>query len=94
MTHDDTPAATRAPLSPDRAREAVIEALTRIVPDAEFDEIGPDQPLRAELELDSLDFLTFVELLSKRTGVRIDEADYPRLATMATCTAFLSPGQT
>ena len=92
MTHDDTPAPTRAALTAEQAREAVIAALTRIVPDAEFDLIGPDTPLRAELELDSLDFLTFVELLSKRTGVRIDESDYPRLVTMATCTAFLSPG--
>lgn len=91
MTHDDTPAPTRPSLSPEQARQAVIKALTRIVPDAEFDTIGPDTALRAELELDSLDFLTFVELLSKSTGVRIDESDYPRLATMATCTAFLSP---
>ena len=33
MTPDDTPAATRAPVSPEQARAAVIEALTRIVPD-------------------------------------------------------------
>ena len=90
MNHDDTPATARAPLGAEQAREAVIAALTRIVPDADFESIGPDTPLRAELELDSRDFLTFVELLSKHTGVRIDEADYVNLRTMATCTAFLS----
>jgi acyl carrier protein len=90
MTHDDTPAATSHPLTAEQARAAVTEAISRIVPDADLESIGPDTPLRAELELDSLDFLSFVELLSNRTGIRIDEGDYPRLATMAACASFLS----
>jgi acyl carrier protein len=91
MTHDDTPTTTSRPLSPDQARAAVVDAILRIVPDADLEAIGPDTPLRGELELDSLDFLSFVEQLSSRTGVRIDESDYPRLTTMTTCAEFLSP---
>ena len=45
---------------------------------------------RSELELDSLDFLSFVEHLSAATGVRIDEDDYPDLVSMATSVAFLT----
>jgi acyl carrier protein len=41
------------------------------------------------LELDSLDFLSLVELLSERTGVRIDEEDYPELTTLSDATRFL-----
>ena len=42
------------------------------------------------LALDSLDFLQLVELLSERTGVRIDEDDYPKLATLASGATFLA----
>ncbi len=68
-------------MTPQDARRAVVDSLVAIVPDADLDQIGDDAPLRTELELDSLDFLTFVEQLSTRTGIRIDEEDYPRLAT-------------
>ena len=34
--------------------------------------------------------LGFVEQLSQRSGVRIDEEDYPELRTLRTVTAFLA----
>jgi hypothetical protein len=71
-------------------RDAVAAAVRRIVPDAALDTLGDDEPIRDAFELDSMDFLTFVEVLSARTDVRIDEADYPRLTTMADCVAFLT----
>lgn len=71
------------------AREAVAHALTDIVPDADLAAIPGDAPLRDELELDSLDFLTFVELLSTGAHVRIDELDYPRLLTLDSSVAFV-----
>ena len=72
------------------ARAAVGTALRRIVPDADLDALGGETTFRAELELDSLDFLSFVEVLSEATGVRIDEDDYPRLVTMASSIEFLT----
>jgi acyl carrier protein len=77
-------------LSPDQARAAVRDAIRKIIPDADFESLGDDAPFRSELELDSLDFLSFVEQLSGATGVRIDEDDYPDLVTMATSVAFLT----
>lgn len=74
----------------DQALTAVRDALLRIVPDADLDAIGPDAALRDALELDSLDFLNLVEDLSDRTGCRIDEDDYPRLATLAGAAQFLA----
>jgi len=71
------------------AREIVETALRGVVPDARPDSIDENAPLRDEFELDSLDFLAFVAQLSKRSGVRIDEADYPRLGTLADCVRFL-----
>ncbi|WP_280461321.1 phosphopantetheine-binding protein [Nocardia carnea] len=54
--------------------------------------IGLDehQPLRSTLELDSIDFLTFVERLAAGSGRRIDEDDYSRLATIESCAEFLT----
>ncbi|HET9172742.1 MAG TPA: acyl carrier protein [Actinospica sp.] len=73
----------------DEALDLVCDAIRRIVPDADFGTVGLDEPFRDALELDSLDFLTLVETLTKRTGVRIDEDDYPKLTTLSTCADFL-----
>lgn len=73
----------------DEALDIVREALAQIVPDADFAALGPDDPFRDALELDSLDFLSFVETLGERTGVRIDDEDTPRLTTLADSADFL-----
>lgn len=80
----------RTPLTPDAARAAVRDAIRKIIPDADVDALGDDASFRSELELDSLDFLSFVEQLSAATGVRIDEDDYPDLVSMAASVAFLT----
>ena len=77
-------------LSPAQADALVVTAVRRIVPDADFTGLSPDADLRRTFELDSLDFLGFVELLVKETGIRIDEDDYPDLTTMASCRRLLT----
>ncbi|WP_225094568.1 acyl carrier protein [Streptomyces sp. CoH27] len=72
-----------------QALSVVKESITRIAPDADFASVGPDDRLRDVFDLDSLDFLSLVEVLSERTGIRIDEADFPDLATLAGATRFL-----
>lgn len=72
------------------ARAMVQRAVRRIVPDADVDSVSDDADLRRTFELDSLDFLSFVELLVADSGVRIDEDDYPELVTTASCADFLS----
>lgn len=79
-------------ITQDEARAAVEAAIRHVVPDADFSVIDDEDSLRGEFELDSLDFLAFVETLSKSTGVPIPEAEYPRLATMTTSLAFLTGG--
>jgi acyl carrier protein len=78
------------PLTAQAARDAVADAVLEIVPDADVDSLDDDEPIRDAFELDSMDFLTFVETLSARAGVRIEESDYPQLTTMADCVAFLT----
>jgi acyl carrier protein len=77
-------------MTSEQARTAVRTALHEVAPDGDLDALPDDANLQETLELDSLDFLRLVELLSEATGVRIDEEDYPKLATMAGATAWLS----
>lgn len=67
----------------------VRESLARIVPDADFTALGPDDEFRDALELDSLDFLSFIETLSERAGIRIDDEDTPKLTTLSDSADFL-----
>lgn len=72
------------------ARDMVREALLIAAPDADLDALGDHDNLRDTLELDSMDFLAFVERLGTNRGQRIDEDDYPRLDTLAGCVTFLT----
>ena len=76
--------------TPAQARTMVGTAILRIVPAADVDGVSPDADLRQAFDLDSLDLLSFVELLTQQSGVRIEEDDYPELATMASTQAFLA----
>lgn len=71
------------------ALEITKDSITRVVPDADVTRLAPDDAFRDTLELDSLDFLSFVEILSESAGVRIDDEDAPRLATLSGCADFL-----
>lgn len=74
----------------DEAKMAVLEAIRRIVPDADFETLAPDDKLRETFELDSLDFMSFVEFLSTRSGLPIPEDDYERLVSLSSCIDYLS----
>jgi acyl carrier protein len=71
------------------AEKLVRDCLGQIAPEGPFADVAADADYREVLALDSLDFLQLVELLSGRTGVRIDEENYPRLATIASTVEFL-----
>ncbi|MFE1292775.1 acyl carrier protein [Streptomyces sp. NPDC058751] len=77
------------PLTNAEALTAVKESITQIIPDADFTRVEPDDKFRDVLEFDSLDFLGLVERLTERTGVRIDEEDYPELTTLSDAARFL-----
>lgn len=76
-------------MTPAEAETAVSTALGQVAPGAGADALPATADLRDSLELDSLDFLRFVEILSESTGKRIDEDDYPELSTKASAVSFL-----
>ncbi len=68
---------------------AVREALAGVAPEIADEPIVPDETFRDQFEIDSMDFFNFVAALSKRTGVEVPEADYPRLETLSGAVAYL-----
>ncbi|QHC23016.1 acyl carrier protein [Streptomyces sp. GS7] len=73
----------------DEALDIVKESLADVVPDADITTLGPNDTFRDALGIDSLDFLRFVELLTERTGIRIDDEDTAHLTTLGDSTRFL-----
>jgi acyl carrier protein len=74
----------------DETRAVVLDVLRTVAPEAVDTPLADDRSLRAQLDLDSLDFLAFVERLVERTGARIEESDYPQIDTLEGCVAFLT----
>ena len=70
-------------------RTAFLEELTQIAPDIEMADVGEDDHLQDDLELDSMDFLNLVSSLHQRLGVDIPEIDYPKVATLALAVEYL-----
>ena len=72
-------------------KDLILEIIEEIDDEAEFDDLNPDEPLRDQLDLDSMDFLDIVMELRKRHQLQIPEEDYPQLATLNSCVTYLSP---
>lgn len=71
-------------------RQAVIDSVRTIAPEADFDALDPHRPLREELDLDSFDFLNALIELHRRTGIEIPEADYGKVATLDALLSYLA----
>jgi acyl carrier protein len=74
-------------LEPDAAMRA---ALATIAPEADLDDVGPDEDLQEALDLDSMDFLNFLIAIARSTGVEIPESDYHLVHTYEGCKNYLA----
>ncbi len=70
-------------------RAAVLAALGEIAPEADLERLAGDAELREQLDLDSMDFLRFLQRVAVATGIEVPESDYPRLASLDACVAYL-----
>lgn len=75
----------------DAISDVIIEIIKDIDEDADTTALAADQPLRDQLDLDSMDFLDIVMELRKRYKLQIPEEDYPQLATLESCVNYLEP---
>jgi acyl carrier protein len=77
-------------VNPKDIRAGVIAAIQAIAPEVEADELAPGQPLRNQVDLDSMDWLNVLVGLHQRFGVDIPESDYARLDTLDAIVAYLA----
>ena len=71
-------------------RAVYLEELTNVAPDIDAADVGDDDHIQDDLELDSMDVLNLVTALHERLGVDIPEADYPQIATAALAVKYLA----
>ena len=69
-------------MSEEQILAALIMILEDVAPEADFDEIEPDEDIREVLDIDSFDFLNVLIALNDETGVEIPEADYGKLVSL------------
>ncbi|MBU2712324.1 acyl carrier protein [Zooshikella harenae] len=60
----------------------LLEQIQTIAPDSDTDNLDPDEDMRDELDLDSMDFLRLLESISKQLSVNIPEVDYNKITTL------------
>ncbi|MFT7485596.1 MAG: acyl carrier protein [Candidatus Paceibacteria bacterium] len=70
---------------------AVKDIIATIAPDEDLDCLNNTDPLRDQIELDSMDFLDIVMELRKRYSVQVPEAEYGELNTLDGCANYLMP---
>lgn len=70
-------------------REQVLRVLGEVAPDADLGSLDPKAPLQEALDLDSMDFLNVVSGIQQYTGIDVPERDYPKIATLDDCVAYL-----
>jgi acyl carrier protein len=70
-------------------RTVVQEELGNIAPEMDIGAIDPSADLREALDIDSMDFLTFITAIHRRLGVNVPEIDYPKLTTLDGAVAYL-----
>lgn len=73
----------------DELLAAVLKALRYVAPDLEPGSIDVAQPLREQVEIDSMDVLNFVIGIHKATGIDIPETEYRRLRTIEELVGYL-----
>ena len=74
-------------------RKALLDVIATIAPETDPQQIRPDQPLRRQVDLDSMDWLNVVAGLQQRLSIAIPDADAGRLTTLDAIVAYLSSRQ-
>lgn len=69
-------------MTEEEIRKTIADTLARIAPEADLDEIDPEQNMREELDIDSYDFLNLLIGLKDKLDVEVPEEDYEKLISL------------
>ncbi|MEP7215408.1 MAG: acyl carrier protein [Anaerolineaceae bacterium] len=76
-------------MTPEKARQLVMDALHRVAPEIDLAAVSPGDDLREQLDIDSMDILNVMIDLSEKAGCNIDDEDYGNMETLGQCVDFL-----
>jgi acyl carrier protein len=76
-------------LTEDQIKKVALELIGKIAPEADIENLDPADRLRNQFDFDSVDFVNFAVALQAQLNVEIPEEDYPQLATLKGCIAYL-----
>ena len=76
-------------LSDDEIKKVALDLIAGIAPEADIENLDPSDRLRNQFDFDSVDFMNFAVALQERLNIKIPEEDYPRLATLNGCIAYV-----
>ena len=74
-----------------QVKQIVIDIINEIAPDEDTSNLKSEVNLRDQMDLDSMDFLDIVMELRKQHGIEVPEEDYPKLASLDSCSDYLTP---
>ncbi|EDY82461.1 hypothetical protein VDG1235_2083 [Verrucomicrobiia bacterium DG1235] len=69
----------------------MLDIIAEIAPDEDLSDVKGEIALREQLDLDSMDFLDIVMELRKQHSIEVPEADYGQLASLDSCSEYLTP---
>ena len=76
-------------MTEDQIKKVTLELIGNIAPEADIENLDPADRLRNQFDFDSVDFMNFAVALQTRLKVIIPEEDYPQLATLNGCIAYM-----
>lgn len=76
-------------MTPKEIETLVLETLSTIAPESDIDSLKPEIVFRDQIQFDSVDCLNFIEQIQKALDIKIPETDYPQLASLNGCIAYL-----
>ncbi|MDX9785425.1 MAG: acyl carrier protein [Desulfobacterales bacterium] len=73
----------------DHIKKVALDLIAKIAPEADIQNLDPANRFRNQFDFDSVDFMNFALGLQEELNMAIPEEDFPQLATLNGCVAYL-----
>jgi acyl carrier protein len=73
----------------EQARDLIFDVLADIAPEVDRDDVDDSLDLTEQLDLDSMDYLTWMIAISEKTGLDIPQRDVSRFLTIDGAIGYL-----
>jgi acyl carrier protein len=71
-------------------KDLVCKLVLDIAPEADMQNLDPNEELREELDLDSMDFMNLLNSIAIETGVNVPESDYSKVNSLQSLTDYIA----